>query len=221
MLRHPNEFRAMISIVMASYLGPYHGAASDRETKIRRAIDSVLSQSVKDWELVIVADGCEKTLAIVREYTDARIRLVDIEKQPLWSPTVRNVGQYTAKGEWVTYLDADDYLGPNHLKKMNIPDGHWGFFNIHEWRGGAGISVDKANLSGGFVEVICRPTHRHNCGTGNLIHRKGLYWPDEANDYKHDWTFIEYLRKVGAGTKLPTTEYYVCHIPQGPYKCDI
>ena len=56
------------SIIMPSYLGEYKRAAKDRDTKIVRAIESVLKQSHEDWELIIISDGCEKTVEIVKPF---------------------------------------------------------------------------------------------------------------------------------------------------------
>ena len=83
---------------MASFLGDYRGSASNKEGKIVRAIDSVLCQSFEDFELIVIADGCEKTVDIVRNITDKRIRLFYIEKQTMWSGLVRNTGLEMAKG---------------------------------------------------------------------------------------------------------------------------
>ena len=46
----------MISVIMPSYLGAYKNAAKDRDRKIVRAINSVVRQTYKDWELIIIAD---------------------------------------------------------------------------------------------------------------------------------------------------------------------
>ena len=57
----------MISIIMPSYLGAYRKSAKDREVKLRRAVKSVIHQEYDDWELIIVADVCERTVEIIKE----------------------------------------------------------------------------------------------------------------------------------------------------------
>jgi glycosyltransferase involved in cell wall biosynthesis len=136
------------SIVMASYLGDYKGAARNRKEKFRRALDSVIAQTYGDWELLVVSDGCVDTMLILSEYNDQRIRCFPIDKRPTWDPTVRNFGIHEAKGEWIVYLDTDDVFGPEHLGKI----GKW-------------------------VERQCSmQKYRH--GTGNLIHARDIYWPE-------------------------------------------
>ena len=116
---------------MPSFLGLYRGAATNRPTKLIRAIKSVLKQSMPDFELVIVADGCQETVDIVKQnFTDKRISLYQIRKQPTWSGRVRNAGINKAKSDWICYLDIDDMFGTNHLQILtdNLK-GDWVWFN--------------------------------------------------------------------------------------------
>ena len=108
----------MISIVMASYLGAYKNAASNRPEKLKRAIASVLRQSYQDWELIVVSDGCDETSKIVAGVQDDRISCYQIPKQKMWSGVPRNIGIEKAKGEYIVYLDNDDIFGPSHLKNI-------------------------------------------------------------------------------------------------------
>lgn len=187
---------------MASYLGDYPRAAKDRDVKFRRAIDSALAQTHADWELIVISDGCQRTMNILKEYTDPRITGELIPKEPQWSPTVRNVGLYRATGDVMVYLDTDDTFGPEHLAKLVIPEGfQWGYFNIMEWK------RDR------WAEMACSVTERWRCGTGNLAHVKGYWWPEKAKDYAHDWVFIQELRKHDPGVRLPTPSYFVMHLP--------
>jgi len=75
---------------------------------LREAIDSVLAQTYRDWEL-IAWDDCstDNSSEIVKSYTDPRIRYVLAEKQiPLGH--ARNMALKEVKGEWIAFLDQDD-----------------------------------------------------------------------------------------------------------------
>jgi glycosyltransferase involved in cell wall biosynthesis len=90
--------------------------------------------------LVIVSDGCKKTLEIVKPYFYEylpKIRLIEIPKQKNWSGKVRNAGIFKAEGEIICYLDVDDVLGENHLQIINdnIKNYDWVFFNDLIWDG--------------------------------------------------------------------------------------
>lgn len=189
----------MISIIMPSYLGNYKNAAKNREEKLCRAIDSVLKQTYKKWELVIVSDGCEKTIELVKQYGDNRIKGYKIKKQLIWSGIPRNIGIQNAKYNWITYLDIDDTFGNNHLKIISeqLNNKSWYYFNdyvfYNHWR------ERNCLLKQSF------------CGTSNLIHKKIALWPLHGN-YQHDWIFILNLMQYSY-EKIKTPEYYVHHIP--------
>ena len=106
------------SIIIASYLGDYRNAAKDRELKIVRAVNSVLKQSYQDFEIIVVADGCERTVEIMEQFTDLRIKTYLIDKCKMWSGEPRNTGIENAKGEFILYLDIDDLFGGNHLQDI-------------------------------------------------------------------------------------------------------
>lgn len=99
------------SVIIPSFLGEYRTAAKDRDRKIVRAINSVLTQSFEDFEVVVIADGCEKTIEIMKQISDPRIANYSIPKSKLWSGEPRNKGIEEAKGEYIVYLDIDDWFG--------------------------------------------------------------------------------------------------------------
>lgn len=206
---HPGRMTPTFTIVMPSYLGNYPGAAKNREAKLCRAIDSVIQQTCSSWELIVVADGCERTADLVEQFygDNQKITTILIEKQPLWDPSVRNIGIRRAKGKWVIYLDTDDYYGSNHLdivsRGLQLIDTGWAWFNDLEWN----------RTSKQFVERHCDIGHKDKHGTSNLVHLKALevYW-DEGT-YKQDAFFAGELKNSGPGTKIPTPEYCVAHVP--------
>jgi glycosyltransferase involved in cell wall biosynthesis len=74
---------------------------------IRRAVDSVLAQDFRDFELIVVDDGStDDTAAILAGYGDA-VRVISKPNGGLSS--ARNAGISAAKGEFVAFLDADDW----------------------------------------------------------------------------------------------------------------
>lgn len=90
------------------------------EKHIEESIESVLKQSLKDIELVIIdGESEDKTLSIIENYQkkDSRIFLYEQEKSGIGA--AKNCGIEHAKGEFITFLDADDYYIDNEaLEKM-------------------------------------------------------------------------------------------------------
>jgi glycosyltransferase involved in cell wall biosynthesis len=87
----------------------------NKEKYIRRAVDSVLSQSFRDFELIVVNDGStDNGPALVRQYDDSRVRVLDQENRGV--SAARNRGIAEAHGELVVFLDADDEWSSDFLE---------------------------------------------------------------------------------------------------------
>ena len=85
------------------------------EKYIRKAIESVLNQSLADFELIIVDDGStDSTPDIIRGFDDERIRI--ISQQNSGPGAARNRGLEIARGEYVMFLDSDDWFLEDALK---------------------------------------------------------------------------------------------------------
>jgi glycosyltransferase involved in cell wall biosynthesis len=95
-----------ISVLMAVYNG---------EKYIREAIDSILSQTMRDFEFIIVNDGSkDRTLEIIESYTDKRIVIVN-NKKNLGLIDSLNKGLELARGKYIARLDHDDIAIPYRL----------------------------------------------------------------------------------------------------------
>lgn len=91
-----------ISIIMPTYnVGQYIG----------KAIESILDQSFKDWELIVVDDGSlDNSSSIAHSYADWDNRIRIVKKENGGLSDARNFGLKYAKGEYVHFFDPDDYL---------------------------------------------------------------------------------------------------------------
>lgn len=89
------------------------------EPYLKESLDSVCNQTFKDIEIICVNDGStDNSLQILEEYKkiDSRISIISKENGGLSS--ARNVGLRHAKGEYIYFLDSDDYLELNALKEV-------------------------------------------------------------------------------------------------------
>jgi glycosyltransferase involved in cell wall biosynthesis len=90
---------------------------------LRDSISSVLQQTLKEWELIIVNDGStDNTTEVLEGFLhDARIRVINQPNKGV--SAARNAGIDAAKGNYIGFLDADDYFMPGNLQqKFNVLD---------------------------------------------------------------------------------------------------
>lgn len=81
----------------------------NKEKFIKSAINSVLNQTFRDFELIVIDDGStDGSAAVVETFDDPRVILV--KKNNGGPSCARNVGRSLAAGKWVMFLDADDIL---------------------------------------------------------------------------------------------------------------
>lgn len=90
----------------------------NRPKLVSKAIASVLGQSISSFELIIVDDAStDETLQIVKKFDDTRIKIISLNENG-GNAKARNVGWRAANGEWVVYLDSDDWLESNYLDNL-------------------------------------------------------------------------------------------------------
>jgi glycosyltransferase involved in cell wall biosynthesis len=80
-------------------------------------LESVLNQTRKDWELVVVDNmSADHGLDVVRSVADPRVRTVECVRRGV--SAARNTGLQEAKGTWLVFLDADDLFEPSYLESQ-------------------------------------------------------------------------------------------------------
>ena len=101
----------MISVIMLTY---------NREKLIGRAIECILAQTYRDFEFIIVDNGSsDRSGVIADEYAaqDNRIRVIHRERGNIGSG--RNAGLDAAKGEYIAFIDDDDWTEPDFLEFLH------------------------------------------------------------------------------------------------------
>lgn len=85
---------------------------------LREAIESILNQTYKNFEFIIINDGStDSSLQIIESFKDPRIKLVNNERN-LGIIKTRNKGLHLAKGKYIANMDADDISLPTRLEKQ-------------------------------------------------------------------------------------------------------
>ena len=90
----------------------------NKERYIRKTIQSVLKQTFRDYEIIVVDDGSkDDSFKIVKSMQEDSIVLVQQENSGV--AAARNTGIESARGEYIAFLDADDYWHPNYLEVID------------------------------------------------------------------------------------------------------
>lgn len=168
----------MISIIMPVYNG---------EKYLSRAIDSVIAQTNLEWELLVADDGStDSSLTVARRYAgqDHRIHLLELRHTGV--SHARNRALEQAQGEFITFLDCDDYMHPQNLETLlntiaNCDVAVQGYYLeselTHEM-----LQIAKENPYIDFSFMHISPAHNKyagaeqmQCGLLNLLESDTLY----------------------------------------------
>ena len=158
------------------------------ESTLREAMDSILAQTLTDFEFLIVDDGStDGSAVLVRSYSDPRIRLVQNERNLKLAATL-NRGLDLARGEYVARMDADDVSLPDRLaRQAAFLDSHPGVGLCGTWAEAFGAGrFSMPNPTGPetirakllFDSALVHPSVMLRRG---LFNRHGLRYPPLAH----------------------------------------
>ena len=104
------EFTPVVSIIVPVY---------NAEKDLHRCIDSIIAQTFTDWELFLIDDGSKDSSGVIcDEYATKDNRILVIHKENGGVSSARNLGLDNAKGEYITFVDADDWIKPQYLEHL-------------------------------------------------------------------------------------------------------
>lgn len=193
-----------VSVVMSVYNG---------EQFLRESIDSILNQTYKDFELIIIDDGStDTTLKIIKSYKDSRIRIISRANKGLVASL--NEGIRQARGKYVARQDADDVSLPKRLhKQVEYFTRHKGCVVMGTWfeefAGSKVLSINRSPMTDALIRL--RLLWGTCFGHGTVMFNRevaiavGLYrkprWPAE------DYDFWSSLAEKGKLANLPEVLY--------------
>lgn len=132
----------------------------NKEKTLEQCIQSVLSQTCNDWELLLIDDGSkDKSLTVANNYASSAIQVLHHENHGV--SYTRNRGIKEAKGEYLIFLDADDYYEPSFLEHIQV-----------------GIQNNQANI------YLCGITKVHIAGNKEVLRFpiQGLYTSEKVKE---------------------------------------
>lgn len=200
------------------------------EAYLNRCIESVLSQSFQNYELILVDDGSpDGCPAICDAYAKKDVRITVIHKKNGGLSDARNAGIKVARGNYLLFLDSDDYLVPDSLKfaepflSQGVDFVIGSIIRAYE---GQSKEVGQAERSDGMIEKSAfeneipkllterRLNYVHaKFYRSTLIKEQGLLFQDDmltsAEDTVFNFTFLPYCRSIAiVGAPI---HYYMQH----------
>ena len=89
------------------------------EKYLKRCVDSILAQSYENLEVILIDDGSkDNSPAICDDYAKKDNRIVVVHKQNGGLSSARNAGLNVATGDYIGFVDSDDFISPNMYKKL-------------------------------------------------------------------------------------------------------
>ena len=100
----------MVSIIIPIYKS---------EKYLRRCLDSILCQTYKEYEIILIIDGSpDNSIDICKEYSAKYQNIRYYEKENGGVSSARNLGLKYAKGEYITFIDSDDFVSETYLSHL-------------------------------------------------------------------------------------------------------
>jgi glycosyltransferase involved in cell wall biosynthesis len=158
---------------------------------VSTAVESVLAQSMGDYEIVVVNDGStDKTEEVLAPYVESgKIRVVRQENRGL--PAARNAGARACETEYLAFLDSDDTLAPDALRlmscEMDSTAASWCLVDVLRIKGEEAQVQSSRPPAGNYLHGILREQYIWRA----MFYRRQTFFEmgsyDESMRYMEDW----------------------------------
>ena len=165
-------------------------AVFNRETYLQKCIDSILAQTNRSFELILINDGStDKSLEIISEYRDDRIKYFPIEHQGCWG--AKNYGIQKAQGQFVCFIDSDDFISPDYLQNAISQINKYPQYDYY-YPTALAITIEDGTLTDKIWRYLAYPPSERE----KLIK---LFWDKQIGGIPHAGAFIrsEVFSKYG------------------------
>ena len=210
---------------------------------LRKCLDSILAQIYEEYEIIIVDDGStDDSGDICEEYAKKSEKIKCVHKENSGLGYARNTGLEHASGEYITFIDSDDYVTKDYLLHLydaieshNVDFCKCGFFYVANDGSltGSGYSDEVFEGDEAFSSLLPRmlgsSPEKHDyiemcvCGVffrRNLIEKYCIRFPSEREYISEDLVFnIEYLKYANGGMTIVAKDYFYRYNAQSLSHC--
>jgi glycosyltransferase involved in cell wall biosynthesis len=153
------------------------------------AIESILAQTLGDFELLVVGDGCtDRTADVVRSYDDRRLVWFDWPKTPNFGYAARNRALRLARGRIIAYLTHDDLWLADHLERaaasLATADAEWSYSRPLDVSPQGLITPQAFDLRDPLTRRLWQERHIGYLTTTHVVHLRSCldrygYWNEQ------------------------------------------
>ena len=193
-------------------------SAYNIENYVKRAIDSVLNQTFKNYELLVIDDcSTDSTMEVIKQIVGQEAKILQTKKNSGTAAASRNIAIENAQGEYLLFLDGDDELYSNetlkeideHIKENKYDIIYFGYENVGHTENYYRIS-NKEN-STREARLICDESFSVSSKVwnveflrnNNIRFKEGMYYEDELFSIKSN-----ILSKVTTYGEFPILKYH-------------
>ena len=151
----------------------------NKASSIAATLNSVLSQTLSDYEIIVVNDGsADNSFAVAEQFCTRGVRLIDQENQGV--SVARNTGILAARGKYICFLDADDIWHPNYLETIDKLTAAYPESDLF-------VTAYRIMLDEGKIRFSTRLEPEEGC--------LASYWETLSNSYDYVWTSATTVRR--------------------------
>ena len=174
-------------------------SAYNIENYVKRAIDSVLNQTFKNYELLVIDDcSTDSTVEVIKQVVGQNAKILQTKKNSGTAAASRNIAIENAKGEYLLFLDGDDELYSNetlkeideHIKENKYDIIYFGYENVGHTENYYRISTKENSTR--EARLICDESFSVSSKVwnveflrnNNIRFKEGMYYEDELFSIK-------------------------------------
>ena len=184
----------MISVIIPTY---------NRVEKMLRSLQSVMNQSYKDLEIIVVDDGStDNTEEVINTITDKRVRYIK-HKTNMGGGAARNTGINNAHGEYIAFQDSDDVWYENKLEVeldcLLSNNADIVFCKMNRIVDGKSVKIIPEIYSEGFLK---KGSNVHGIGTPTLFAKRDVFFKNQFDEKLPRYQDLELLIRLSNKCKI-------------------